>query len=192
MAKQENNVKEELMVSPAEFEKIPLEYIIASPLLTTIEAHKVAAMTTLEFIDKLKKEKAEFEVDVKQVDANGNETILKKKINVPLLSMVKVPSLNFDSLSVSFNYSIQQVHKVSKETGGSLEGKIETKGVLKKFVGASFSGSLEKKTNEELTSGRSGNMEIKIHVSESALPAGLQKILDAMVSGIQIDEKTAG
>jgi len=189
MPPKDENAKTELMVSPAEFEKIPLEFIIASPLLTTIEAHKIAAMTTLEFIEKLKGNNATFKVDVKQVDADGNEKIIAKEINVPLLSMVKVPSLNFDSLSVSFNYSIQQVHKVTKSSGGSLEGSIETKGVLKKFVGASFSGSLEKKTNEELTSGRSGNMEIKIHVSESALPAGLQKILDAMVSGIQIAEK---
>lgn len=178
------NTQDKMTVSPAEFEKIPLEFIIATPLLTTIEAHKVAAKTTLEFIQALKDTNHKFKVKVKNVDAQGNETLEDRVIDVPLLSMVKVPSLNFDSLSVSFNYSIQQVHKSSKTSSGGISGGIETKGLLSKFVGASFSGSLEKKTNEELSSGRSGNLEIKIHVSESPLPAGLQKIMDAMVAGI--------
>ncbi len=43
----------ETIASPAEFAKIPLDFIIATPLLTTIEAHKVAAMTTLEFVKTL-------------------------------------------------------------------------------------------------------------------------------------------
>lgn len=181
---------EEMIISPAEFEKIPLEFIIATPLLTTIQAHKVAAMTTLEFIQQLKDSpNAAFSVKVKSVNADGTETLEDRQISVPLLSMVKVPTLNFDSMSVSFNYSIQQVHKASKSSSGDLQGKIETKGLLNKFVGASFSGSLEKKTNEELSSSRSGNLEIKIHVSESPLPPGLQKIIDAMVSGIQNEVK---
>jgi len=185
MAKQNDQEnKERITVSPAEFEKIPLDFIIATPLLTTIEAHKIAAKTTLDFIDSLKENNQKFKLKVKSTDAGGNEAVIDKEVEVPLLSMVKVPSLNFDSLSVSFNYSIQQVHKSSKSSGGSLQGSIETKGLLSKFIGASFSGSLEKKTNEELSSGRSGNLEIKIHVSESPLPVGLQKILDAMVAGI--------
>jgi hypothetical protein len=178
-------VEDKVTISPAEFEKIPLEFIIATPLLTTIQAHKVAALTTLDFIQQLKDSpNAEFKVQVKKVNADGTETLEDRVVSVPLLSIVKVPSLSFDSLSVSFNYSIQQVYKSSTETAGALKGSLETKGLLSKFVGASFSGSLEKKTNEELSSGRSGNLEIKIHVSESPLPPGLQKIIDAMVSGI--------
>jgi len=128
---------------------------------------------------------------VKKVDADGKETLEDRKVSVPLLSIVKVPSLSFDSLSVSFNYSIQQVYKGSSEQSGSLSGEIKTSGLLSKFVGASFSGSLEKKTSEELTSSRSGNLEVKINVSESPLPQGLQKIIDGMVAGIhnQIESK---
>jgi hypothetical protein len=178
-------VEDKVTISPAEFEKIPLEFIIATPLLTTIQAHKAAALTTLEFIQQLKDSpNAEFSVKVKKINTDGTETLEDRVISVPLLSIVKVPSLTFDSLSVSFNYSIQQVYKSSAETAGSLKGGLETKGLLSKFVGASFSGSLERKSNEELTSGRSGNLEIKIHVSESSPPAGLQKLIDAMVAGI--------
>jgi len=187
-----NEADNKMTVSPAEFEKIPLEFIIATPLLTTIQAHKVAALTTLEFIQQLKDSpNVEFSVKVKKVDANGKETLEDRKVSVPLLSIVKVPSLSFDSLSVSFNYSIQQVYKASASTSGGIQCKIETKGLLSKFVGASFSGSLEKKTSEELSNSRSGNLEVKIQVSESPLPQGLQKIIDGMVAGInnQIEGK---
>jgi len=174
-----------MTVSPAEFEKIPLEFIIATPLLTTINAHKMAAIATLDFITQLKNTpNAEFTVQVKNVGADGKETLQDRKISVPLLSIVKVPSLSFDSLDVSFNYSIQQVYKGSSEKSASLKGEIKTTGLLSKFVGASFSGSIEKKSSEELSTSRSGNLEIKIHVSESATPPGLQKIIDAMVAGI--------
>ena len=171
-------------VSPAEFEKIPLEFIIATPLLTAIQAHKQAAMTTLAFINEIKDSTTEFSVNVKEIDATGKETSVIKKISVPLISLVKVPSLNFDSMSVSFSYSIQQVHKSTADTSKQGQAGIQTSGILSKFLGASFSGSLEKKTSDEMTSNRSGNLEIKINISESPMPAGLQKIIDAMVAGI--------
>lgn len=171
-------------VSPAEFEKIPLEFIIATPLLTAIQAHKQAAMTTLAFIKELKDSTTEFSVNVKEIDSKGKETSVVRKISVPLISLVKVPSLNFDSMSVSFNYSIQQVHKSTEDSTKQGKADIHTSGILSKFIGASFSGSIEKKTTDELTSSRSGNLEIKINISESPIPAGLQKIIDAMVAGI--------
>lgn len=171
-------------VSPAEFEKIPLEFIIATPLLTAIQAHKEAARSTLDFIKELKDSTTEFAVNVKEIDDKGKETSVVKKISVPLISIVKVPSLNFDSMSISFNYSIQQVHKTTASSGGALQGEIKSSGILSKFIGASFSGSLEKKSNNEMSSSRSGNLEIKINISESPMPAGLQKIIDAMVAGI--------
>ncbi len=72
----ELNSKPTGVVSPAEFAKIPLDFIIATPLLTTIEAHKVAAQTTLDFINKLNDntKNVEFDTTVEQIDADGNAT----------------------------------------------------------------------------------------------------------------------
>ena len=118
------------VVSPAEFEKIPLDFIIATPLLTTIEAHKAAASTTLNFIETLKDKTVEFNVKVNETDANGKTSEVDKKIAVPLLSVVKIPSLNFDSLSVSFNYNISQIYKETEGSKQNADIKVATKGVL--------------------------------------------------------------
>lgn len=178
----------ETTVNPAEFEKIPLDFIIATPLLTTIEAHKQAANTTLEFVKNLvdANNDMKFSVKVKETDQAGVETVKSKDITVPLLALVKVPSLNFDSLSVSFNYNISQVNKLTDTAAQNLDLKISTKGLLSKFVDASLVGSIEHSRTSESTSNRGGSLEIKLHVSESKLPAGLEKIINALVEGIDV------
>ncbi len=183
MAKTTNN-KTVTEISPAEFKKIPLEFIIATPLLTTIEAHRVAANTTLKFIKELSDaEPMKFELQLNETTGNTTD-IANKTIKVPLLSMVHIPNMNFDSLSVTFNYSISQIYTEKKEKEGSAEGEISTTGLLSKFVGASFGGSIESRTSSELTSNRSGSLEIKIHASEGDMPQGLSKIVTAIANSI--------
>ena len=174
------------VVTPAEFAKIPLDFIIATPLLTTIEAHKVAAETTLQFINELndKNKNVEFETTVTETDANGKTEKKGKKVEVPLLALVKVPSLNFDSLSVSFNYNISQVYTESKKTISGANLEVGTTGLLARFIGAKLTGSVEHTTNRENTANRGGTLDVKIHVSESPLPAGLQKIINSITENI--------
>ncbi len=177
------------LVSPAEFEKIPLDFIIATPLLTTIEAHKAAASTTLNFIESIKDKTAEFSVKVNETNASGETVEVNKQISVPLLTVVKVPCLNFDSLSVSFNYNISQVYKETEGSKQNADLKVATKGILSKFVEASLTGSIEHSHNTENMANRGGSLEIKVHVSETQLPAGLEKVINAMVENINIPVK---
>lgn len=181
----------EVMLSPAEFEKIPLEFIIASPLLTTIKAHQLAALTTLNFINSIKGETAKFLLKVKNVDDHGVEVSSEREIEVPLLSIVKVPSLNFDSLSVSFNYNISQVYKETETSNQAGNINIGTTGILSKFVNASLTGSITHSRSSENVANRGGSLEVKLHVSESQLPAGLEKIINAMVESIEIPNNPA-
>ncbi len=171
--------------SPAEFAKIPLDFIIASPLLTTIEAHKQAAQTTLDFVNSIKDKNVEFTF-MEQVDDGSTTKEVQRKVNVPLIALTKIPSLNFDSLSVSFQYNISQVVTEKNANKKAAKAEISTKGILAKFVGASLSGSLENSSSRENVVNRGGTLDVKLHVSESQLPAGLQKIIDATVEGIEI------
>ncbi len=174
--------------SPAEFAKIPLDFIIASPLLTTIEAHKQAAMTTLDFIKSLQAgEPMKFSYKEK-IDDNGTIREVDREISVPLIALTKVPSLNFDSLSVSFQYNISQVVEENNESKKSLAAEIGTKGILSKFLSASLTGSISNSSSRENTVNRGGTLDVKLHVSESPLPAGLQKVIDAMVEGLEAQD----
>lgn len=173
-------------ISPAEFAKIPLDFVIATPLLTTIEAHKVAAETTLQFINELNDptKNVIFDTSVTETDATGKASAKTKQIEVPLLALVKVPSLNFDSLSVSFNYNISQVYTEKRGTNSKASLEVGTSGLLSKFIGAKLSGSVEHSSNRENTANRGGTLEVKVHVSESPLPAGLQKVINAITENL--------
>lgn len=172
-------------VSPAEFAKIPLDFVIATPLLTAIQAHKQAAHTTLEFIQDLLDKNVDFEMEVES-SAGDAATGRKKKIHAPLLSIVKVPSLTFDSISVSFNYAISEVIQRKEQVDGNIQGQIGTTGILSKFINASFSGSLNSSRLSEHTVNRGGSLDVKIHASESPLPPGLEKIITALTDNINV------
>jgi hypothetical protein len=174
-------------VSPAEFTKIPLEFIIATPLLTTIEAHKAAASVTLNFIESLKDKTVNFKINSDVTDANGTTT-KGQEVIVPLLSVVKVPYLTFDSLSVSFNYNISQVYRQEDKSLQKAEIKASTKGALAAFIDASLTGSIEHSRTRENVSNRGGSLEIKLHVSETQMPPGLEKVISAIVENIPLPE----
>jgi hypothetical protein len=185
----------DINVSPAEFQKIPLDFIIATPLLTTINAHRQAAETTLAFITKLLDannpngkgmENLTFKMKVTDTKADGTSSQVDREISVPLITLVKVPSLNFDSMSVSFNYNISQISKEVNTNAQQAKLDIGTTGILKGFLSASLVGSVEHSRTRETTSNRGGSLEVKVNVSESQLPAGLQKVLDALVENIEL------
>ena len=185
MAKK-NSVTE---ISPAEFKKIPLDFIISTPLITTIQAHKLAAQTTLDYVKALAAEPAvKFTLNDATTGASGSTTA-KREIEVPVLSIVKVPNMNFDSLSVEFDYNISQVYeeKSESEKGGNVG--ITGGGMISKWLGVSLGGNIGSKSNSSLTSNRSGSLSIKIHASESEMPQGLAKIIDALTNSIDAPSK---
>jgi hypothetical protein len=114
-------------------------------------------------------------------DVQGGQPVTETlTIKAPLLSIVKIPSMRFDSMTVAFNYAISQVHKVNVDSSINIGGSVSAAGPLKAFVNASFTGNYTRSKSQESTGSRSGNLDIRISVSEADLPAGLEKIINAM------------
>ena len=183
-----NDPNNAAVVTPAEFAKIPLDFIIATPLLTVIEAHKAAASTTLNFVESLKDKTANFKITVDETDKDGIIT-KSQDVTVPLLAVVKVPSLNFDSMSVSFNFNISQINRQEDKSLQKAELKASTKGPLAAFIDASLTGSIEHSRTRENVSNRGGSLEIKLNISETQLPPGLDKIISAIVENIPVPSR---
>ena len=76
--------------------------------MSTINAHKIAAQTSLNYIKELaapeNKQVFEQVVTNETYDGSGTPTPVsqKKSLSVPLLALTKVPNETFDSLSVDF------------------------------------------------------------------------------------------
>jgi hypothetical protein len=179
----------------AEFEKLPLEFLVAIPLIAAVNAQSKAALATKEFIQSLIKDgkpiTVDFSVNMQETlppatKDGALQTISKNvQINAPLLSIVPIPHLRIDSLTAHFKFEISQVVKTSKEKSASAELGAQSGALLSPWVSATLKGSASSKSSEESTMNRSGFLEITVNASEAPMPEGLAKILGLLANSIQ-------
>lgn len=159
----------------AEFQALPLEFIIAAPLSGAVKAQAVAAQNTKEFIEAFKNETVELQAS-SQIAGDDRKVAVK----VPLLAVVPIPHLRIDSLTVNFKYELSQVSVDRAEHERELKGELGTTGFLSNFVKASFKGGLTSKSSSESTVNRAGSLDITVHASEGEMPEGLKRVVSLL------------
>lgn len=179
----------------AEFQKIPLDYLIASPLIATINAQRAAAETTKSFILSFLNEDqgqggqgsshytpqtVNFKLDAQQTDNDGKITGTKVNLDVPLLSMVPVPHMRIDSLTTHFKYEVTQIVKASSENTKDFGGEASLGLKIVPILNLSLNGSLSSRSTEESSTNRSGMLEVTVHASEAPMPEGLARLLSML------------
>lgn len=182
----------ESVIPAAEFQSLPLEYIIAAPLKGAIEAQTIAAASTRAFIQSMLTTNADgsqtpVTVDFKLAkNTNGitgnvsNEIVVK----APLLSMIPIPHLRIDSITTHFKYEINEISKSDKSLDLGANLSAGTVGALSKIVNISLSGTVGSKSSQESSMNRSGSLEITVHASEAPIPEGLARILNLLSRAI--------
>lgn len=174
-----------------DFQALPLDAIIAAPLISAINAQKAAAETTRDFIthflnpiskDDLTKgyepQIARFSLKTKTTDADGKEVENNVALDAPVLSMVPVPHLRIDSITTHFRYEVRQFVGTKKET--AKEGEVSGGIKFLPFIDFSLKGNLSSRSSEESTTNRSGMLEITVHASEAPIPEGLARLLSLL------------
>lgn len=176
------------IVPAAEFQSLPLEFIISAPLLGVIKAQAIAAQATLDFINTFKTQTVEFE-NVTTATTDGNASVQNVTVKAPLLAMTPIPHIRIDSFTTHFKYEISQVvsEKKSLDMGISLEAG--TTGLLANFVKASLKGNVSSQSSSESVMNRSGVLEITLHASEAPIPEGLARILNLLAKTIPAENK---
>lgn len=164
----------------SEFQSLPLDFIISAPLVAAVQAQGTVAATTKNFLQNFANQTVNFQSKV----ANGDGPQLMREVNVPLLACVPVPHLRIDSLTTHFKFEIGQVIKEADSTKGNVEGTIGGAG-LAALLNLSLKGGLAHESSRETTTNRSGMLEVTVHASEAEMPAGLQKLLAWVTSGVQ-------
>jgi hypothetical protein len=170
----------------AEFQALPLAYIISEPLNGAIKAQLQAAVTTREYIDALKDQNVVFSFN--KTSESGTPENTNVNVQAPLLAMVGIPHLRIDSLSVNFRYEIRHTMKNQMQKDYEAELKAGTTGWLKSFVDVSLSGSVSSRSGSESETNRSGTLEISLQASESEMPEGLKQILSILKNAISVTE----
>lgn len=191
----------------AEFSKLNLEEIVATPLIATVKAQAVAAEATAAFVKSMIDPGTNRPRDVtfraafqeqtpalpQPTPAGGGApgaaivpsgTVRSLEISAPLLSIVPIPHLRIDSLTVNFQYQVNQVLKDEQTRDANASIEIGSGAALSPWVKATLKGTVATRSAQESTTNRSGTLDITVHASEAPMPEGLAKLLSILASSI--------
>lgn len=199
-----------------ELRQIPFSQLIGGPLKAAIEAQALAAQSTVEFIQKVgfKTSGANdfagtdvlFEDPSEDSDAgelrNVTFSYLKKdengeedtfELRVPLLSIVPIPYIRIDEMTIDFKAKLSD--SIARNTSTSFQLDASVSGGYSAFwspVKFDFrvSSTFKTSTSTQAAQKREYTMDIHVRATQDEMPAGLSKILDILEDAIKEAKKT--
>jgi len=161
----------------SQFEGLPIETLIAAPLLAAAEGQKSLAHTTASFIKEIGLNEQGETIGVKFQMNDGEKDV---ELNAPLLSIVNVPSLMVDTIDVDFQMEVSAQQASNNSTEVSAEVKASGGFACWK---ASFTGKVSHSNSSNRSSDSSAKYQVKVHGKQEK-PEGLNRMLDLLNSTI--------
>lgn len=176
-----------------QFKGLPMEDLVAAPLLAAVRAQGKMAMQTAEFINDvgINKDTGElntvgFSYKKTEKDENNNEKESVKTIAVPVLAMVNVPSLKVKKVDINFEMEVKQQTEAKSSIEAKTEFSVKYKSVFSP-VSASISGSVSGKRENTRKTDNSAKYTVNVIAEDDKMPEGLSRVL-TMLSNIIIEK----
>lgn len=162
---------------------LPFEQIIGGPLQGVIRSSAMAANETAAFIKSVGFDKdghantVAFTYTTTEPtttnDTTGKDTV-KKKVEVPLLTVVPIPYLQLSKVTLDFNVKIDSVSTRKQEQKVGAEASVSAG-----FWGvkASLKASYDSSSSSSDTVSRSAAMSVRVEAEQGPMPGGMEKIL---------------
>ncbi|ECI0837416.1 DUF2589 domain-containing protein [Salmonella enterica] len=173
-----------------QFNGLPINSLIGAPLMASCEAQEMMAKSTADFINRVgfkdnQVRNVKFLYTQKTPEKNGNTVTVKKEemeINVPLLSIVNIPSLLVKKVDITFDMEVKSAmeEKSSSDTsaeasaGGGLFG-----------WGVKIKGNVSTHKESTRKTDNSAKYHIEVHAADEGMPEGLSRVLDILQTSIQ-------
>lgn len=198
---------DELVNMADQFKGLPMGDLIGGPLMAACDAQVKLANSTANFIKVigfLPPTDAELKTDENAVGEVRNVSFKftrpaqaalpldastpgspiyqeEVEIEVPLLSVVKIPSLSITTVDVNFQMEVKS--SFSETTSKKSEGKFSASasvgwGVFSAKV--SVSGSVSSSKDTQRKSDNSAKYTVSVHAEDAGMPEGLARVLDIM------------
>lgn len=179
-----------------EFQGLPMENLIGAPLNAACNANVNLAKATAEFIETIgfvqgedgksqdvRTAKFAFDKPVIVTDAQGNQTFQKERIDieVPLLSVVQIPSLKVDTVDITFDMEVKTSEKSSETSDktGEMSGGVKVGwGPFSAHV--DFKGSVSAHKENTRSTDKSAKYHVEVKALDKGMPEGLARVLDIM------------
>jgi len=175
-------------VALGQLTSLPFGDLLGGPLNAAIAAQGNAAISTYEFIKAVGVRENSTTKTLEAVtvafsyQSPSGET---RNLIVPLLSIVPIPLVLIDDLTVSFKANISAEASVSDTSTDSAEfGTQGSASMAEYFANANFSARYSSKKDSSATQQSKFSvqytMDVNMHASQAAMPAGLAKVLQLL------------
>lgn len=160
--------------------------LIGGPIQAAVTAQNSASLAQVEFIksvgidDQSNIQTVTFIYDNQvQGEASDNN---KVTINVPLLSMLNIPSLRIEEMTIDFNAKINSVETSEISSALNVEGDAALN--IGKIINLKASAAYKKTNTSGLQVDKNYSMAIHVKVVNDDLPAGLDRLLNLLETSV--------
>ncbi|UPG90728.1 DUF2589 domain-containing protein [Luteibacter aegosomaticola] len=179
------------MTIAEQFRGLPMGDLVGAPLIAACEAQVSLARATADFINKvgfeddgegnLKTRTSAFHFSRPVQDAEGNWHDEKVEMSVPLLSIVKVPTLSVENVDITFDMEVKSAthDKSSLDIGATVDASWSGFGAK-----VSVQGSIASHKENTRTSDNSAKYHVNLQARDGGMPEGLARVMDILQSAV--------
>lgn len=178
-----------------QFKGLDMHSLVAGPLLAACEAQSMLAASTAKFIQDVGLEKSEdgkiskvkttsFSFQRGLLGENG-ESVGTETVNmeVPLLSIVKIPTLAIDDINITFDMEVKSAE--SSESSSDKNGQIDANakiGFGPFSAKVNIKGSIACHEKNTRSTDNSAKYHVSVHAKDYGTPEGLARMLDVLAT----------
>ncbi|WP_317933234.1 DUF2589 domain-containing protein [Halioxenophilus sp. WMMB6] len=175
---------------------IPFGTLIGGPMNAAVEAQAKAAMTTVDFINAVgftdgqggKQEVTNITFTVKKGESTTD-------IKVPLLTIVPIPFLRIDDMTINFKANITQSEESEDKSSATQNWGVNAKASAgwlwgKASMSASYSSKKDSSSTRDSKYSVEHTVDVTVHAVQDDVPGGLARILNILTK--TIEEPTPG
>jgi hypothetical protein len=185
-----------------ELSSINFQSMIGGPLNAVVKAQAQSAQTSVDFIKSVGFNAPDaandpgmptmvtfsYDKPIESKDAAGVITVTPTKFNltVPILTMLPIPYLRVEEVTIDFNAKINSVVESTSASSSDLNASLAVKGgwgPVSAELKCSYSN--KKSTSSTNKTERTYSLAIHVRAVQDELPAGLEKLLGVLENSIQ-------
>ena len=184
----------------SDLSSIPFDRMIGGPLSACIDAQEQAALSTVNFIDRVGFDPKN-PGHVVNVDFTYKREGTDVQLSVPLLTIVPIPFISIDTVNISFKAALKSI---SSEDAVDVDRQSSYDSTNSRYLGVGsylrtaevqrtvMRGSVSTKKDSVATQNSvysiEANVDINVIARQESMPGGLAKVLEMLNQAISIKE----
>lgn len=167
---------------------LPIEHMVAAPLIAALKAHSMAAQSFADFFTKVclfedgGVKMIRLAYEEQELDSSGNSTgkTIKRVVDMPFFGAIPLPTFGVDKVNVDFELEINTVEETKTATDASVEASV-------KYGFGPWGVTAKGKVSHHRESTRKTDTRSKysfhVEASRQPMPEALSRVLDHVLNG---------